>query len=474
MTTKLLLVEDDATFREVVIQIISELGPDVSLQIAKSRDSATGILSDESFDLIILDLKLPAVDDSLDTTVDHGRYIFQSLRLTSPGTPVLILTGSPAESFISSFLSYSTNIDIWGDGNASTVSFLKKSDVDRLPEMLTSIVNSVRAVIDVELKIRDANLTWEHSRLLKIFVRRSGGVIAEVNKVGGGLSGSDVYRASVYDNRGAIIHHAIIKVGSHEMVEKEAVAYKTFVSRLEEKATVRFIEDVKFGGGKSAAVAYRLASGYDFNMFDLARRRPESAPKVVERLATLLSPWKSDNSQTRVTIGDVRRRLLHNDKAEAIFKKYGLDWASDLERRQLQVRYVCCHGDLHGANILVNDNDEPIIIDYGDIDHGPSCLDWITLELSLLFHKDGCARSTVWPTDAACQRWPEAEGFAADGDFTRFVLTCRSVANDSCAGNRELAATTYAYLLRQLAYEDTDKSRVLAIISSVKSMIENT
>jgi hypothetical protein len=42
------------------------------------------------------------------------------------------------------------------------------------------------------------------------------------------------------------------------------------------------------------------------------------------------------------------------------------------------------------------------------------------------------------------------------------------------AGNREVAASAYAYLLRQLKYADTNKDSVLALLAGVKAYYDAT
>ena len=65
---------------------------------------------------------------------------------------------------------------------------------------------------------------------------------------------------------------------------------------------------------------------------------------------------------------------------------HSLLWLNEVERRQVQTRWCCVHGDLHGANVLARKDGECVIIDFGDVGDGPASLDPITLELSLLFH----------------------------------------------------------------------------------------
>lgn len=443
--------------------------------MARSRNSAVAVLDDDCFDFIILDLKLPPSDGGLDLDVEHGRFVFESTQELAGGTPVLILTGSPAESFINGFLARSTRVDIWGDGAMMpTVSFLTKGDVDRLSAVLGPAVESLRAVKDVEVKISGPTftLTWEQDRLVRIFVRRRGGVSCTLFKISGGLSGADVFRVTVADVQGVQILNSIMKIGLPEMVAGEAAKYDRFASRLPEGATARMIEDVRFGGCRSAAITYRLADSFTRNIFDLVRSDSGAMESVIATVSDLIRPWRAGVPQTRVTISEVRRRIFSDEKLAQVCDAYELRWVPALERRPVQARWCCIHGDLHGANILVDDQNAPILIDYGDMGEGPAALDWVTLELSLLFHPQGPARAGPWPTPDDCFAWADTAAYCSASPVASLVQACRRACEECCAGPRENAAAAYAYIIRQLSYDDTDKTRALALLEGVRNFIE--
>lgn len=476
MIVKILLVEDDPSFLDIVVPIITEIGGDISLSVARSRDSAIAMMAESCFDLIILDLKIPTIDDSLDADVEHGRHVLHQTRELAGGTPLIILTGSPAESFIDSFLVHSEQVDVWGDQTKmATVRFLRKSQLDELPSVISPCVEAVRAVSYVEMRPngKQVNLDWAQDRLIRIFVRRRGGVSCSVYKIGGGLSGAHVFRVAVWDENGAPLLNAVLKVGTREMVQTECRNYDRHAQRLNERATPRLLEDIRFGAGPIYSVSYRLAETYTKTMFEVALEDPERAADIVHSADVLLAPWREGVHETRRSIRDVRRRMLTDEKAARVASKFGLRWITAFEARPVQVRWCCVHGDFHGGNMLIDDEGAPIFIDYGDVGEGPASLDWVMLELSVLFHPDGCARAGEWPTLEDCTNWSDIETFSSTGSLAPYLRACRSAAHRAGAGPREVAACAYAYVLRQLTYEDTDKERALAIINGVKRFIES-
>ena len=475
MSIRVLAVEDDPSFALTLTSLVTDQGSDVSFQLARSRDSAISQLTEESFDLVVLDLKLPTADNSLDPDVEHGRYILHQARELAPGTPILVLTGSPAEGFITNFLDHSEQVDVWGSHNTiSTIGFLRKSELDQLPEKLAPMFHAIRGVRDVEIRRSGdrTNLSWEEDRLIRIFTRRRNGASCEVRQISGGLSEARVFRVLVKDAGGAPDVSAILKIGPPNMVRAECESYEQYCVRLSENATPRLFEHIKFGGGRLAAVAYRLASEYDANLFDVASADPARCKVAIEDAAAMLEPWRKGIGELQGTIGDVRRRLLSDDRAAQVAERFDIGWTSDFESRNVQLRWCPIHGDFHGANVLVSAEGKPIFIDYGDIGLGPSSLDWITLELSSIFHVDGIARHSDWPTLQVCDAWATVDGFAGGSPIEQFVRSCRLAASKAGAGDKELAACVYAYTFRQLAYDDTDKEKALRIMHAARRFID--
>lgn len=81
----ILLVEDDPMIADAMIESLSAAGFDV--QAARSGWEATGMLSQKSFGMVLLDLGLPGKD---------GMTVLAELRAKDAATPVIILTARDA------------------------------------------------------------------------------------------------------------------------------------------------------------------------------------------------------------------------------------------------------------------------------------------------------------------------------------------------------------------------------------------
>jgi hypothetical protein len=96
-----------------------------------------------------------------------------------------------------------------------------------------------------------------------------------------------------------------------------------------------------------------------------------------------------------------------------------------------------------------------------------------------MFHPKGPFRhrnsdSTNWPTEAQAATWGELDSYVYGCPAEAFVRECRAWAERSGAGPREVAATAYSYLLRQLKYDGTDKVLALALLSGVREFFDAT
>ena len=139
----------------------------------------------------------------------------------------------------------------------------------------------------------------------------------------------------------------------------------------------------------------------------------------------------------------------------------------------MQATLGCSHGDLHGSNIFVSPAGAQLI-DYGDVGTAAASLDPVTLELSLFFHPDAPYRDGVWPSLEQAGSWGDLSTYIAACPFPDFVRDCRRWALRAGAGNREVAACAYGYLLRQLKYEDTNKALALALLDGVRHFFDGS
>ena len=224
---------------------------------------------------------------------------------------------------------------------------------------------------------------------------------------------------------------------------------------------------------KLAGVFFGLANGFNESAFDVARNAPERSEAVIRSVKDATARWIAGVPETRKTVRELRQRLLTDESLNQIREAFNLNWIADFEAREIQTRWACCHGDLHGCNVLVSQA-QVTLIDFGDVGDGPASLDPITLELSLLFHPDAPDRAGRWPSTNQARRWGDLDAYLENCPFPEFVRECRNWALRVAVGKREVAVSAYSYLARQLKYDDTDKDRALALLDGVQSFYDGS
>lgn len=474
MTAYVLVVEDDPDFITAIQEVLRGLSPGATVHVAQSRDAALALLAASFFDIIILDLKIPATDGALDADSQHGFAVFRRAQTIASGTPVVVLTGSPAEDFISELLGSARQVDVWGENrNVKTVDFLPKYKFDSFPRTIQASLRSIDTLADVELDRSGVDLSTQDDRLIRIFARRYGGARVVISLLGG-LSGAKVLRLRVTNAQGAPVHDAVAKIGSIDDVVDEGRRFDNDVARLEPRATPRKLITLEAGAKTSAGVFYGLAAGFDETAFQAATGAPDHARAAVRSVERGTRQWGEGVNQSRRTVQEIRSRLLKDERFEVVLRQYDLEWVGEFEKATIQTRWCCTHGDMHGENVLVSADGSAVIIDYGDVGESTASHDAITLELSLLFHPKGPLRGGAWPTHAQAGSWGDLDRYVQGCPAETFVRECRAWAGRAAAGNREVAVTAYAYLMRQLKYEDTDKALALALLAGAKALFDAT
>jgi CheY-like chemotaxis protein len=471
---RVMVVEDEQTFVDELLQTLNKLAGPPQVTVARSRDSAYGHLREDFFDLLILDLRIPTVDEALDADPAHGRAVFSRAREIAPGTPIFVLTGSPAEDFIPDLLGGAQQVDVWGEGHTiRTVDFLQKYKFDEAPLKLTPLANAVWGLSEVELERGNLALPDEDDRLIRIFAKRASGTRCVVTQIGGGLSSAKVVRLKVTNSNGAPVHDAIGKLGSIAEVKDESNRFDTLVARLDPSATPRKLQTLEFGAKARAGIFYGLAEGFELDGFGVSIHSGQSFG-LPARVRDHTNRWRAGVPETRKPIRDIRRRLIGDSDFQSAIVSHPFPWIPDFENREVQVHWCCIHGDLHAGNVLVSRNGTCVLIDYADVEEGPASLDPITLEFSLLFHPSGPLRHSGWPARGQAAHWHNLDEYLVGCPAADFIRECRQWALDVAAGQREVAASAYSYLVRQLKYADTDKQLAVELINAVHRWFMST
>jgi two-component system invasion response regulator UvrY len=83
---KILLVDDHAAVSKRIAELLASLLPQAEMVAATSGEEGLALAAEHSFDLVLLDLRLPGCG---------GIDVLKELRTTKPGLPVIIISSLP-------------------------------------------------------------------------------------------------------------------------------------------------------------------------------------------------------------------------------------------------------------------------------------------------------------------------------------------------------------------------------------------
>ncbi|WP_322097615.1 phosphotransferase [Pelagibius sp. Alg239-R121] len=474
MRAQVLIVEDDEDFVQELMASITRVSANVDITVARCRERACQFLDERFFDFAILDLSIPTQDGGLDGDPDHGKFVFHHARVAAPGTKILVLTGSPSGDFIADMLAQKHDADIWSEGRKiGTVEFLRKIDLIQVDDIVSKALNAIHSLGEIELGFIGVNLQTSEDRLIRIFAKKFGAARCDVSLVSPGQSGAAPFRLQLFDGSGTPIQVAVAKLAPLNKVMDENARYDQHVVLLDPASTPRKMITLEFGAGATAGIFYQLADGYTQSLFAALGNDDAQSAKAVDGAAAALSKWAQGNAEVRQSIAEIRQCWIDDVKAEELKLKFELDWAPGFEAREVQTRQRCVHGDLHGENLLVSVDGRLMVIDFGDVRQGVASYDPMTLELSAVLQANPTF-SDAWPTLEQCRNWNDLDAYLVESPIPLFISACRTWGETCAAGRREVAASAYSYLLRQLKYEDTKKERILALMEGVKAYIAAT
>lgn len=471
---KLLLVEDNRSYAETLKEELLKFAIPTEVLLAESRDGAMSLLKEHFFDLVILDLEIPTVDGAFDLEVEHGHEVFYCARNSAPGTPVYILTGSEPDAFLRGLARQGQSIDLWGDGAlVPTVAYHLKEDGDQLIAEIHEIASriAITDAIRINTGAQVIELKPEQKRAIKVFTRANGGSSCRLKKLGG-LSDAIVLKISVMDQAGRVRCECVGKLGLASHVNKEIAAYDAEVKHLRLGAFAPVLSYNDQGLRGFAAIFYVLADEHTDTFFQLVLTNPEAAIDVLTRIRAALARWSDSRIVKLVPIKEIRRHILSDENFQKIITKHALERLLELEEKNVEISEACIHGDLHGGNILVNGDHVPVLIDFGDVGAGYTCLDPITLELSFIFHPDARVNGLAAQLESSSDNWLDLNVYGKGSPLYPVIKYCREWAYDVAPHDESVLSMAYLFVLKQLKYETVPADVLIKILSGILERLE--
>jgi hypothetical protein len=314
-----------------------------------------------------------------------------------------------------------------------------------------------------------ATLKVGEERAVQIVARRAGGAAARVIGLGEGLSGAKVLRVSLTADGGGPRGKIVAKIGPHERALRERERWGAAALQLPAGLGAPLATSVEAGAGRFAAIVYRDLEEHDRDLFQILGGDPLEAATVVESLRERFRSIHDGATEKTFTLLNLRRQIVNRSD---------LAPAGDLAERIRALNGISVpgheclqHGDLHGKNVLVNNEGAPMLIDYADFGHTSGVLDPITAELSVVFHPGAADARSDWPSAQRIAEYFDLDAYLDGCPFPDYIRSCRAW-QLAVGGEHEIAAVVLAYSLRQLRYEDTDHALARALIEAALEQLD--
>jgi hypothetical protein len=364
--------------------------------------------------------------------------------------------------------------DIWGSGQSQPITLFKEKTefVDCLGLIReTAGQLSILSNIEISSGLEALHLDRNQETILRVFARLHRGANARVGQLGGGLSSARTFRIAIQDEYGVTSSYAAAKLGPITDLESECERYEKYVSPV--LAVGGFAPVIKFlkaGAAGLGGLFYSLAKEYDSTLLDVLKKQPDLGVQVVGSLRKLEEPWQIGAPIQKLPLSQIRASFIDGRVIGGFAPRLGFDW-QQFEKTEVRVRWCTQHRDFHALNILVKNQVDPLLIDYGEVEKAPASLDPLALELSFLFHPECKKICGAWPTLDQARQWGDVDTFVANSPFPSFLRECRRWASEVEAGDKGLNATAYSYAVRQLKYPDTNHDLAIVIAQAAHARL---
>lgn len=467
---RVLFIEDDPAQVEVVIRTFQG---QIDFDHVATRDDALALLEAGTYDVAVCDLKIPPTSEGV-ADVEHGLAVLTAILDRCPGTPVIGFTAYKTKEVLELLLREQRREDYLGTLEPRPM--LRVMEKDELPEFLAEL-QALQTEFDL-LESIEVAMAFGHQpvddlvrRVLRVYARQRQCVILHILPLTGGQSGVPVLRIKMERSDGSMGGSAVARIARVPAVDEE---FRQFQSRVSGVLPIggyaEIVGIVKASAGLLGGVFYQLAEDYR-PLFEILADDDDRAAAAVEHLQTLQGPWREGAPAEQISMREVRRILISDSRWAACSARCGLDAGSvaELESRTIRVRRATVHGDLHGENVLVADR--AVMIDFASVTDGPTPLDPVSLELSLLFHPHAPGWPTGWPDQQQLAHWGDFDRYLIGCPFPKFVRSCRKWAQDVARGNADVYAAAYSYVASQARFDTSRDDRLMALMLGLRSIL---
>ncbi|HDZ35107.1 MAG TPA: response regulator [Pseudoalteromonas sp.] len=451
----ILQIEDEVSWFEGTVKpLLIEIGAKEIFH-ADSYDSGIQYLQEHNIDYVVLDLAIPLNPENPVPDVRNGLRLASYIRTEYAGTPILILTGQQTEEAVEQFVEDQEPTTFWDGKRKSLVKVRPKRRVNEAISLLSDAVKELAAIDAIEIEEIGCELDYLEKRVIRIFCKENSAIAARVKTLNDGLSTAKVLQVSLFGSSGQELPWtSLVKIDTKQKIDQESNNFKEYVNKLDVASYPNILNEYVAGCADKKGICYRFANHYDSNYFSHLTSNEGNTLTILEKVRGILGTWSNNKTVKQVSVKEIRSIICPEYKFEKLAEIRQRLEIDEFEKKILNANYSIQHADLHGLNILVSEDLNPILIDYGDIKLAPSVLDIVTLELSPYFHPHLSGNKA--PKMELFENWFNYENFLSLNQLPKVATFLREWKSADCFMEREYVATVYAYALRQLTHKGTN------------------
>lgn len=274
--------------------------------VAGCREEALTLISEDEFDLIICDVKIPPTADSADVDERHGFAVQAKARAQCPGTPTIFLTGFAPDIDVRRQLSRGGVASIFTLGNYPLSQLMEKDEVEELERLVSELAGAEIALNTACSVTPTSSADQMLTRAVQMYAHKTGHTSASAVSTSG-LSGARTCRVHLTSKTGAPAS-IFIKVLGWEDAEAEYERFNRFVpNRLAPGLFAPSLPPLNTGLRKQTALVSTLASSGSVSLFQQMIADPTGAAATIDHLAGALAAWRTNPTVQQVELGALRR-----------------------------------------------------------------------------------------------------------------------------------------------------------------------
>ena len=436
---RVLVVEDSTMVRRTLVTRLREQVPIMQLYEAEHLAEVQPILDSSVIDAAILDLRIPSGDRTGDASLEFGKAADALVRTQYPGALRIFLTASEADEVVEALRNSKAGDLLISGEHFSLVDHIRKGRTEDLDLCVSRIVEHWKRLseLDAIVLTGDDALDLDQRRALALTVRAAGGHSGNILRNSSGKSGAFTALVECLDHDGNTVSDAFCKAAPVPLIDRELEGYRLAQFQLPSTAFATLGRTIEVGVGPGKALVFTKAPS-STTFFNLLLSDEIAAAETVGKLGHILRGW----TDKAVRKGFSVQALIDNVLSQSTRTRFASELESvDVEKisnADVQLLECCQHGDLHGENMFVLENQNPLLIDFGLTGTYPGPMDPVSLELSTIFHE----LSPLYPVISRqdCEAW-------FDRPYSEAIQSCRSWAAGVGHSETDYALSALLYAL---------------------------